>query len=75
MIEFCDNNKIDIAMKSETNCRWTTRTAYLMSYEMKALWRETTCHHTDSKSQKPTNTEWSQGGLMNAITGRMSSLI
>ena len=39
MIEFCNNNKIDVAMLSETNGKWTTRTADKMSSRMKELGR------------------------------------
>ena len=42
---------------------------------MKALGKETRCHCADSKTQKTTNSKWLKGGLMNVITGRMSSLI
>ena len=55
MIDFCKNNKIDIVMISETNCKWTTRTKDLMSSKMKTLGRETRCSYADSKAHKTTN--------------------
>ena len=75
MIDFCKNNKIDIVMISETNCKWTTRTKDLMSSKMKTLGRETRCSCADSKAHKTKNLEWLQRGLMSAITGKTSSLI
>ena len=40
MIEFCNNNKICVAMLSETNVKRKTRTADMMSSKMKELGRE-----------------------------------
>ena len=56
IIEFCKNNEIDIAMISETNCKWTTRTKDLMSYKIKSLGMEARYHCADSKAHKNTNT-------------------
>ena len=42
---------------------------------MKSLRREKRCYYVDSKAHKTTDSEWLQGGLMNVITGKMSSLI
>ena len=39
MKEFCKNNKIDVAMLSKTNGKWTTRTTDVMSAKMKELGR------------------------------------
>ena len=46
-----------------------------MSSKMKTLGWETRCYYADSKAHKTTNSEWLQGGLMNIITGKISSLI
>ena len=75
MIDFCKNNKVDIVMISETNCKWKTRTKDLMSSKMKTLGKETRYSCADSKAHKTTNSEWLQGGLMSVMTGKMSSLI
>ena len=62
-------------MLSKTNGKWTTRTTDVMSAKMKELGRETRCYYADSKAHKTTDSYWLQGGLMNVITGKISSLI
>ena len=39
MIEFCKNNKIDVAMLSETSGKWKTRTTDIMSSKINELGR------------------------------------
>ena len=75
MIDFCKNNKIDVVIISETNCKWTTTAKDTMSSKMKTLGRETRCSYADNKARKTTNSEWSQGGLMSMMTGKTSSLM
>ena len=75
MTEFGKNNQIDVVMLSKTNGKCTTRTTDAMSSKIKVLGRETTCYHANSKAHKTIDSDWFQGGLMNVITGKMSSLI
>ena len=75
MIKFCKNKKIDVAITSEKNCKWTTRTKDTMSHKIKVLGTETRCHYACIKACETTNAEWFQGELMNAMTGRTSSFI
>ena len=39
MIEFCKINKIDVAILSETNGKWITRTTDIMNSKVKELRR------------------------------------
>ena len=57
MIAFCKNNKIDVAMLSETNGKWTTRTTDTMSSKMKKLGRETRCSYSDRKANETTDSD------------------
>ena len=53
-------------MLSETNGKWTTRTADITSSKMKKkLGRETRCYHVDSKSYEAADSDWLQGEMMN----------
>ena len=75
MIEFCKINKIDVAILSETNGKWITRTTDIMNSKVKELRRETSCYYADSKPNEIIDSDWLEGGTMNVITGRISSLI
>ena len=75
MIEFCKINKIDVAILSETNEKWITRTTDIMNSKVKELRRETSCYYADIKPNEIIDSDWLEGGTMNVITGRISSLI
>ena len=74
MIEFCKINKIDVAMLSKTNGKWIIRTTDIMSSKVKELRRETSYYYADSKPNEIIDSDWLEGGMMNVITGKISSL-
>ena len=75
MIECFKHNKIDIAMLSETNWKWTTRTTDTMSSKMKEFGRETRCYYLDRKAYETTDSDWLQGGMMSVTIVKISSII
>ena len=64
-----------VVMLSETNGKWKTRKTDVMSSKKKALGTETRCYYEYRKAHNTIDPVWLQGGLMNVITSKMSSLI
>ena len=74
MIEFCMHDKIDAVMLNETNRKCTKRTTHVMSSKMKD--QEDKQGVTMQKVKRiKKDLDWHQGGLMNVIIGKISSLI
>ena len=74
MIEFCKKNKVDLVILTKINSKWTTITDIIIS-KIKELGRETICYYADSKVYNTIKTDQLQGGMVNIVRGKISSLI
>jgi len=72
-IEFMIQNKVNIALLTETNTKWSTDVIDKIDRKLQELGRNTEAIYIDSKLYNTTTSDWLQGGIMNVITGGIKS--